>query len=95
MILLSSPGGNLSQATIMGEIIRSRGLVTAVGTPDASGRVKPAYCASACVFVYAGGKTRLRRAGLGAGRSSLCHNQARRATRSPTPSGSQAPCWAT
>ena len=58
MILLSSPGGNLSQATIMGEIIRSRGLVTAVGTPDASGRVKPAYCASACVLVYAGGKTR-------------------------------------
>ena len=58
MILLSSPGGNLSQATIMGEIIRSRGLVTAVGIPDASGRVKPAYCASACVLVYAGGKTR-------------------------------------
>ena len=25
---------------------------------DASGRVKPAYCASACVLVYAGGKTR-------------------------------------
>lgn len=58
LILLSSPGGNLSQATIMGEIIRSRGLVTAVGIPDASGRVKPAYCASACVLVYAGGKTR-------------------------------------
>ena len=58
MILLSSPGGNLSQATIMGEIIRSRGLVTAVGTPDASGRVRPAYCASACVLAYAGGKTR-------------------------------------
>jgi hypothetical protein len=32
--------------------------VTAVGIPDASGRVKPAYCASACVLVYAGGKTR-------------------------------------
>ena len=58
MILLSSPGGDLNQATIMGEIIRSRGLVTAVGIPDASGRVKPAYCASACVLVYAGGKTR-------------------------------------
>jgi hypothetical protein len=58
MILLSSPGGNLSQATIMGEIIRSRGLVTAVGSADASGRVKPGYCASACVLVYAGGKTR-------------------------------------
>jgi len=58
LILLSSPGGNLNQATIMGEIIRSRGLVTAVGNADASGRVKPAYCASACVLVYAGGKTR-------------------------------------
>lgn len=58
MVLLSSPGGDLNQAAIMGEIIRSRGLVTAVGIPDASGRVKSAYCASACVLVYAGGKTR-------------------------------------
>ncbi len=58
MILLASPGGNLSQAAIMGEIIRSRGLVTAVGTADPAGRVKPSYCASACVLVYAGGKTR-------------------------------------
>ena len=58
IILLSSPGGNLNQAVIMGEIIRSRGLSTAVGSADASGRVKPAYCASACVLVYAGGKTR-------------------------------------
>ncbi len=58
MILLSSPGGNLNQAVIMGEIIRARGLVTAVGSADASGRIKPAYCASACVLVFAGGKTR-------------------------------------
>ena len=58
LVLLSSPGGDLSQAVIMGEIIRSRGLATAVGTTDASGRVKPAYCASACVLVYAGGKPR-------------------------------------
>jgi hypothetical protein len=57
-ILLSSPGGDLNQATIMGEIIRSRGFVTAVGVADASGRVRPSYCASACVLVYAGGKTR-------------------------------------
>jgi hypothetical protein len=42
----------------MGDTIRSRGLVTAVGTADASGRVQPAYCASACVMVYAGGKPR-------------------------------------
>ena len=57
-MLLSSPGGDLNQAVIMGEIIRSRGLATAVGTADATGRVKPAYCASACVLVYAGGKPR-------------------------------------
>jgi hypothetical protein len=58
VILLSSPGGDLTQAIIMGEIIRARGLVTAVGVADAAGHIKPSYCASACVFVYAGGKTR-------------------------------------
>ncbi len=58
VVLLSSPGGDLNQAAIMGEIIRSRGLVTAVGTADASGTITPSYCASACVLVYAGGKTR-------------------------------------
>jgi hypothetical protein len=62
-VLLSSPGGDLNQAVIMGEIIRSRGLVTAVGVADASGRIRPAYCASACVLVYAGGKTRYGIAG--------------------------------
>jgi hypothetical protein len=59
VILLSSPGGDLNQAVVMGEIIRSRGLVTAVGVADDSGRIGPSYCASACVLVYAGGKTRL------------------------------------
>jgi hypothetical protein len=58
-VLLSSPGGDLNQAVIMGEIIRSHGLVTAVGVADASGRIRPSYCASACVLVYAGGKTRI------------------------------------
>lgn len=57
-ILLSSPGGNLNQALIMGEIIRSHGLATAVGVADASGRITRSYCASACVLVYAGGKPR-------------------------------------
>jgi hypothetical protein len=57
-ILLSSPGGEVGQAVIMGEIIRARGLATAVGTSDASGKVRAAYCASACVLVYAGGKPR-------------------------------------
>jgi hypothetical protein len=58
IVLLASPGGDLNQAVIIGEIIRQRSLATAVGSPDASGRIKPAYCASACVLVYAGGKTR-------------------------------------
>jgi hypothetical protein len=58
IVLLASPGGDLGQALIMGEIIRRRALSTAVGSADASGRVKPGYCASACVLVYAGGKTR-------------------------------------
>jgi hypothetical protein len=55
---MSSPGGDLNQAMIMGEIIRSHGLATAVGVVDASGQVRPSHCASACVFVYAGGKSR-------------------------------------
>lgn len=58
IVLLSSPGGNLDQALIMGEIIRSRSLATAVGTADASGRIKQSFCASACVLVYAGGAPR-------------------------------------
>ncbi|MEH2530017.1 hypothetical protein V1277_003607 [Bradyrhizobium sp. AZCC 1588] len=58
IVLLASPGGDLNQAVIMGEIIRSRGLATAVGSADAAGRIKPGYCASACVLAYAGGKTR-------------------------------------
>ena len=58
IILLSSPGGDLTQALIIGETIRSRGLVTAVGVADASGHLRPSYCASACVLVYAGGKPR-------------------------------------
>jgi hypothetical protein len=58
VVLLSSPGGDLNQALIIGEIIRSHGLTTAVGVADASGRVRPGYCASACVLAYAGGATR-------------------------------------
>jgi hypothetical protein len=57
-ILMSSPGGDLEQAMLIGEIIRSRGLTTAVGVADASGLIRPSYCASACVFVFAGGKSR-------------------------------------
>jgi hypothetical protein len=58
VVLLSSPGGSLEQAMIMGEIIRAQGLATAVGTADPSGRICAAYCASACVMAYAGGRPR-------------------------------------
>jgi hypothetical protein len=67
VILLSSPGGDVNQAIIMGETIRSRGLVTAVGIADAPGHIKPSYCASACVLVFAGGKTRYGIAGSALG----------------------------
>ena len=67
VVLLSSPGGDLGQAMIMGEFVRSRGLVTAVGVADASGRIQPSYCASACVFVFAGGTTRHGIQGSGEG----------------------------
>lgn len=63
VVVLSSPGGDVDQAIIMGEIIRARQLVTAVGTVDATGRIQPAYCASACVLVFAGGSTRVLVAG--------------------------------
>ncbi|MBR1121698.1 hypothetical protein JQ628_09270 [Bradyrhizobium lablabi] len=57
-VVISSLGGDVGQSLIMGEVIRARGLVTAVGTVDTSSRIRPASCASACVFVFAGGKTR-------------------------------------
>ena len=58
LVLMSSPGGDLGQSVIMGEFIRAHGLVTAVGTSDASGQIRAGSCASACVFVYAGGTVR-------------------------------------
>jgi hypothetical protein len=63
LVLLSSPGGDLAQSVIMGEVIRSRGLVTAVGTIDSAGQIRSGSCASACVFVYAGGTVRYDIAG--------------------------------
>jgi hypothetical protein len=63
VVLMSSPGGNLGQAVIMGEVIRARGLATAVGVIDGAGKVKASHCASACVFVFAGGATRFGVAG--------------------------------
>ncbi|MGC2774873.1 MAG: hypothetical protein WA418_04465 [Bradyrhizobium sp.] len=58
ILLLSSPGGNLEQGVMMGEIVRARGLATAVGAVDGAGRIRPSSCASACVFAFAGGQTR-------------------------------------
>jgi len=48
---------------IMGEIIRSRALTTAVGTADHSGRITRSFCASACVLAFAGGTRRYGIAG--------------------------------
>jgi len=59
IVLMSSPGGDLNQAIIIGEIIRSRRLATAVGVAAPSGHIRPSYCASACVLAFAGGTTRL------------------------------------
>jgi len=59
IVVIASPGGDLNQAIVMGELVRWRGLATAVAAVDASGRqLRPARCASACVFVYAGGTNR-------------------------------------
>jgi len=63
LVLLSSPGGNLIQSMIMGENIRNHGLVTAVGTIDSAGRIRPGSCASACVTAFAGGTVRYDIAG--------------------------------
>lgn len=58
VIFLSSPGGSLDQGLIMGAVVRSRGLTTVVGKVNSEGRPQPSRCASACVFVFAGGKVR-------------------------------------
>ena len=58
VVLLASPGGDLGQSVIMGELIRARGLSTAVGAIDSAGQIRPGSCASACVFAYAGGTAR-------------------------------------
>jgi hypothetical protein len=58
-VAFSSPGGNVDQAIIIGEEIRARGLKAAVATFDADGRMRPSYCASACVMAYAGGTARI------------------------------------
>ncbi len=61
-IVLSSPGGDLGQALIMGEEIRRRQLYTVVGS-YATGTFAPSHCASACITVFAGGVHRIQVAG--------------------------------
>jgi hypothetical protein len=73
-ILIHSPGGSVSDALAMGELIRARGLAVAVARtlivncpenapkcPDGPGAAITggAMCASACVLVLAGGVERL------------------------------------
>jgi hypothetical protein len=58
-VAFASPGGNVTQAIIIGEEIRLRGLKTAVAAFDANGRMRAASCASACVLAFAGGVDRL------------------------------------
>ena len=58
VVLLSSPGGDLDQAIIMGEIIDRAGSRPPSASRTLPASIKPSYCASACVLVYAGGKTR-------------------------------------
>ena len=87
LILLSSPGGNLNQATIMGEIVRSRGLVTAVGSADASGRVprQARLLRQRLRSRLCRRQDPVRCAGLGLGRSSICRNEAHRRSRRRNP----------
>ena len=56
-VLLYLSRGRLGQAIIMGEVIRRRGLAPP-SAPRSFGWIGPSYRASACVFVYAGGKHR-------------------------------------
>ena len=72
-ILLSSPGGSVDEAMIMGLQIRAKGFETAVGTIDAAGLLRPSFCASACVLAFAGGRRRvgIRGARLGVHRFTM------------------------
>jgi len=58
-VAFSSPGGDVGQAIVIGEVMRSRGLKSAVAVFDSQGRMRPSYCASACVLAFAGGTVRI------------------------------------
>jgi hypothetical protein len=67
LIVINSPGGNVSAALDVGRFIRSRGMRVIVGLttelePEGAGRTFQTYdsgvCASACVFILMGGVSR-------------------------------------
>lgn len=68
-IVLNSLGGDLLAGMQLGEIIRERGLRTAIGrtvsSPDNQviSTVEPGVCASACFFMLLGGTERLEKPG--------------------------------
>jgi hypothetical protein len=55
--VIHSPGGNVAGAVKLGMALRHFGLRTVVGTIG-EGRLRAGICASACVFVLMGGRTR-------------------------------------
>jgi hypothetical protein len=61
-LIISSPGGELAGALVLGQTLRQLGIRTIVGSvaPDGYGRatVAPGRCHSACVFVLMGGTAR-------------------------------------
>jgi hypothetical protein len=61
-IYLNSPGGDLMAGMKLGELIRAKGLDTAVGTsvPDGFGfsKIVQGGCASACAYAFLGGVSR-------------------------------------
>lgn len=67
LIVINSPGGNVSAALDVGRLIRSRGMRVIVGLtaemePEGASRTFQSYdsgiCASACVFILMGGVSR-------------------------------------
>src|SRR3569623_1021156 len=65
-IYFDSPGGDVAESMKLGEELRSRHLISAIGRPDDTpDEESEAICASACVFAYAGGENRFMPANSG------------------------------
>jgi hypothetical protein len=62
-LILHSPGGNLAGALALGQGVRRLGMRTIVASlapaGPARGALRPGRCASACVFVLMGGRSRV------------------------------------